>query len=131
MTEERPAAPPPGEPAYAPAPTRSNGAAITALVCGIIALLLSWIPAINLLAILLGIVALIAAFIGFGKAKEPGVGGRGMAIVGLILGLVSVIVAILVYVGLAAIFRDPDVQRGIEDIQGEIEEQLTELATEG
>jgi len=59
---------------------QSNGLAITSLIMGI----LSCIPGVGLLAILFGA-------LGMGKAKDPRVGGKGMAIVGILLGLVSVV----------------------------------------
>lgn len=73
----------PGSPAsygMAPTPKRSNGPAIGSLVCG----LLGCVPFITgLLAVILGIV-------GIRKTKDPHVGGKGLAIAGLILGIVSI-----------------------------------------
>lgn len=125
MTEDHPSAPPPGEPAHAPPPVqrRSNGGAITALVCGIIAILLFWIPGINLLAILLGLVAIVAGVVGLSRARDPYVGGKGMAVTGLVLGILALVLSVLVLVGLARFFGDPDVQR-------EFQERIQELQTE-
>lgn len=65
-----------------PAPARrGNGAAITALVCG----LLLCIP------FLTGLLAVIFGAVGLKKAREPGRGGKGLALTGLILGLVNLI----------------------------------------
>jgi hypothetical protein len=59
-------------------PSRGNGPAIASLVCG----LFSCIPVLgSLLAIVFG-------FVGIRKAGQPGVGGKGMAIAGIILGVV-------------------------------------------
>lgn len=60
-------------------PKKTSGAAITSLVCG----LLFCIPAIT------GLVAVITGFIGIKSTSRPNVTGRGMAITGLILGLLS------------------------------------------
>ncbi len=115
-----------GTPCYgggaAAAPQRSNGVAIAALVCGVVALLLSWLPGINLLSFLLGIAALICGAIGLSKAKDPAVGGRGLAIGGIVTGLLALVVAVLVYVGIARVFGDPDVQRQIQELQEQASE---------
>jgi hypothetical protein len=64
----------------APAP-RTNVPAIVSLICGI----LGCIPFItSLVAIILGIV-------GIKSANQPGTGGKGMAIAGLILGILGIL----------------------------------------
>src|SRR5688572_4588771 len=77
-----PQAPPP--PGFSPNPgpqgQQSNGLAITALIMGI----LSCIPGVGFLAILFGA-------LGMGKAKDPRIGGKGLAIVGIVLGLIGII----------------------------------------
>lgn len=66
---------------YADAPRRTNGPAIASLVLGI----LGCVPFLTgLLAILLGI-------FGIRKTRDPSVGGKGLAIAGVILGIVSVL----------------------------------------
>ena len=72
--------PPAGYPGAVPQGQQSNGLAITALIMGI----LSCIPGVGLLAILFGA-------LGIGKAKDPRVGGKGLAIVGIVLGLLSIV----------------------------------------
>lgn len=62
-------------------PARTSGAAIGSLICG----LLGCIPLItSLLAIVLGIV-------GIKSASRPGVSGKGLAIAGLILGVLGIL----------------------------------------
>src|SRR5271156_6556428 len=63
-----------------PASTRTSGAAITSLVCG----LLGCVPFVT------GLVAVITGIIGISATGNPAVRGRGMAIAGLILGLLSI-----------------------------------------
>lgn len=82
--------PPPGQmppnygapqPGYGVPATRTSGAAIASLICGI----LGCIPVItSLLAIILG-------FVGISATGKPGVSGRGLAIGGLILGIVGLL----------------------------------------
>jgi len=62
-----------------PGPSRVSAASITSLVCGLI----FCIPFVT------GIVAVITGFVGISVTGNPGVRGRGMAIAGLILGILS------------------------------------------
>jgi len=62
-----------------PAGTRTSAAAITSLVCG----LLLCIPVVT------GLIAVVTGIIGISATGNPAVKGRGMAIAGLILGLLS------------------------------------------
>lgn len=88
MSQQYP--PPPGQmppnygapqPGYGVPATRTSGAAIASLICGI----LGCIPVItSLLAIILG-------FVGLGATSKPGVTGRGLAIGGLLLGILGVL----------------------------------------
>lgn len=71
----------PGHPAAAVRPT--SGLAITSLVCGIAGALLFW----ALIPVLASIAAVITGHMALGQtSRDPGIGGRGLAITGLILG---------------------------------------------
>ena len=65
---------------YNPPPQQSNGPAIASLILGI----LGCVPLIT------GLLAVILGFVGLRKTRDPNVGGKGLAIVGLILGLLSI-----------------------------------------
>lgn len=72
-----------------PAPPRSNGLAITSLICGIVGLVL--IP------FFASVVAVITGHMGLNQIKrDPGVGGKGLAITGLVLGYVGVVFGLLI-----------------------------------
>lgn len=71
-----PAAPPPVQP-----PRRGNGAAVVSLVLGIF----GCIPEVT------GVLAIILGVIGLRRARDPNVGGKGLAAAGLTLGIVSVV----------------------------------------
>lgn len=62
-------------------PPRTSGAAIASLILGI----LGCVP------LLTGILAVILGFVGISATRKPNVGGRGLAIAGLILGLLSIV----------------------------------------
>jgi hypothetical protein len=100
---QAPAPPPP--PATAPQPaaapsqppavtTRTSGLAVASLVLGIVGIFLNFL---SILAIIFGGVAIAQT------SKNPNLKGKGMAIAGLILGIIIVIswIAILVWAGSA------------------------------
>lgn len=113
-----------GTPADRPVANRSNGAAIVAVVTGVLALLLSWIPLINLVAVLLGLVAVIAGVIGLRNASSPGVSGRGKAVTGIVTGVLALVLGILVYVGIASFITDnPEIQQELEQMEDQLQQQ--------
>jgi hypothetical protein len=89
--------PPPPQPyaGYAPPPTApKNGLGIAALVVAIIGLFTVFG------GLILGVVAVILGFIGWGRAKRGEATNGGVAIAGIVLGFLGVIVSI-VAIGLA------------------------------
>jgi hypothetical protein len=92
-----------GPPFGYPAAPRTNGMAVASLVCGLAGVLLSWFT--------FGIPSILAAvFGGVGlkqlRESETEASGKGMAIAGLVLGVLVLIPALLliVFVGAAGIF---------------------------
>ena len=67
-------------PSTAPGASRTNGMAIGSLVCG----LLFCVPFVT------GLAAIVLGFFGIKRANEPQVGGKGLAVTGLVLGVLSV-----------------------------------------
>lgn len=76
-----PITPPPLAYGLYPPQQRTNGPAIASLVCGIV----GCIPFLTSLA------AIILGVIGLRKARSPDVGGKSLAIVGLVLGIVGMV----------------------------------------
>src|SRR5688500_3084373 len=88
--------PPPPQPGYTPAPgapgapqaysmppqRQTSGAAVASLIFGI----LGCVPFVT------GLLAIILGFIGMRTTRDPKYSGRGMAVAGLILGLLSLVV---------------------------------------
>lgn len=84
----------PGQPyGGGPVPKRGKGMAVTALVLGVLGLLLSATIILLPLGALLGLIALILGLVASSKAKKGRAGGRAMAVIGWILGLLSLLVA--------------------------------------
>ena len=97
-----PPPPPFGAPyPYAPGQT-GNGYAVTALVLGLVSLFLSWFPGVDWV---LGALAIIFGAVGISTARRRGGAGRGMAIAGLVLGVVTAVLGIIfwavIYAGFA------------------------------
>lgn len=122
-------APPPQQPMppVYPQSQRTNGLAIAALVCGIFALLLSWIPFVNVLAFVLGLVAIGCGIAGIMKAGAPDVGQKGLAVGGLVTGILAVVLSVLILVGIAAIFSSEEFQEPFDRIiEGEDPQDVLE-----
>lgn len=99
--QQQPSAGYPSYPPYSgqapPRPSGSNGLAIAGFVLGLLALLTSWIPLLNILSIIIGVLGVILAAIGLAKAGKIG-SGKGLAIAGLVLGTLAVVFSIVVNV---------------------------------
>src|SRR5687767_4979964 len=111
MTQIPPTGPPPpqyppgtpGQPYGAPAPRKSNGPATASLVCGI----LGCVPFITSLA------AVVLGIVGIRKARDPNVGGKGLAIAGLILGILGLGTWGLFGGGIFALVKGTEAQREV------------------
>lgn len=104
--------PPPAEPAGAPAtnppaakPSKS-AAAITAMVLGIVAIVISPMPIINNFAFILGIIALIFAIVALVGTSKGRKSGKGFAITGLILSIVSLVIVLATQATYAAVLDE-------------------------
>lgn len=71
----------------------SNGLATTGGVLGIVGFVAGWIPLIGILfGLVIGILAIVFSGIGLSRSgRLPGQAGKGMAITGLVLGILIVI----------------------------------------
>jgi hypothetical protein len=96
--------PPPGAPA--PAPTQgSNGLAVAGFVLGILGFLGSFIPVVNIGAILLAVIGAVLAAVGLARSKSVRT-GKGLAIAGLVLSVLAVIIAIIIDVAVGSAVND-------------------------
>lgn len=81
----------------APPPRQyQNGVGLGALILGIIALLLSWIPFVGYVSVVLGVVGVVLAIVGFVNVRRGSANNPVVAIVGGILSLVAIVVPWLV-----------------------------------
>ncbi|WP_156037732.1 DUF4190 domain-containing protein, partial [Glycomyces tenuis] len=79
-----------------------NGLGTAALVCGIVALALALIPALNLFTWPLGVLAIVFGAVGWGRVNKGQATNKGQAITGLVLGIVSFFAFCLIYLLLGA-----------------------------
>jgi len=93
-------APPFGTPGYSGAP--KNGLGVAALVLGILGVMSSLL----VFGALLGVVAIVLGFLGRRRAKNGEATNGGSALAGVILGLLSLVVAAVVVVAFANVFGD-------------------------
>ncbi|MEV8052959.1 MULTISPECIES: DUF4190 domain-containing protein [Streptomyces] len=84
-----------GAPYGAPEPARSNGFAVTALVLGLIACLFFWTV---FGGFLFGLLALIFGILGTLRARQGRAPRKGMAIAGLVLGVLGLIGSVVVLI---------------------------------
>ncbi len=100
------------QPYYAPQPMfvesaqaagPRNGIGTAAGVLGIIAGVLMFIPFADYLAIVLGVLAVIFGAVGISRANRRGGLGKGMAVTGLVLGLIAVVVSVVLIIAFYAV----------------------------
>lgn len=112
--------PPPayGAPAYGsayPGPHQSpkNGMGIAALVLGVLSLF-SWFL---LIGGLLGLVAVLLGFLARGKVKRGEATNGGMALAGIITGVIGLLLTVAVVAGVAALFNSGEFSNLTECLQ--------------
>lgn len=101
-----PGYPPAGYPMYAvPVPMPRNGMGTAALVLGIIAVVLCWIP---WFVVILGALAIIFGGVGIARANQAQATNKSSAMAGLILGIISIAACFILwgalYATMSAIF---------------------------
>ena len=82
-----------------------NGFGVTALVCGILAVLFGLVPFLFFFAVPIGIVAVVFGLLGRGRAKRGEATNSGQALAGTICGSVGIVLSLawlVLVVGLAA-----------------------------
>jgi hypothetical protein len=116
------------------ATTDGNGTAIAAMVIGFLAvtftLLFFTLPA----GILFGIIAIVLGAVGIGKANSLGGLHKGLAVTGLVTGVLALILAgLIIWGGVAALNEAEQEFQGSPELQQQLDElrQQIEQATEG
>ncbi len=82
-------------PAQAVSAVPTNGTATAGFICGLVAIILIWIPWVSLIGIILGVIGLILSGLGLSQANKIAGSGRSMAIAGLVLSIIVVLIFII------------------------------------
>ncbi len=82
-----------GSSSYAPDASQSSGVGVGAMVCGIIGLILCWVPIVGL------ILSIVAVVLGSKGRKELPPDKRGMATAGFVMGIIGLVIAVIVLIG--------------------------------
>jgi hypothetical protein len=105
-------------------PAKTSAAAAFALVFGLSALICAIAVISAPVAVLFGIIAIILGIVGRGRAnREWHVTGGGVALSGIILGVLGLLLGGLIIAGVATFLSDPELQR---EVQQRIEQELEE-----
>ncbi|MDR0853495.1 MAG: DUF5067 domain-containing protein [Clostridiales Family XIII bacterium] len=80
-----------------------SGLAITGLVIGILAIIGSWIPLLNFVSLWFAIIAIGFSIAGLLISIKGTKGGKGIAIAGLVLSIVTIVLFIVMYAGASAL----------------------------
>jgi hypothetical protein len=94
-------------------PKKGAGLAIASMVLGIIALLLSWVPIVNNLAAVLGVIGLGLGIPALLRARRGTHGGKGVAITGLVTSAVAIALVIATQAFYSAVIDE--VERSIDE----------------
>ena len=81
-----------GQPIYVQTPAASNGIGTAGFVTGLLGLLFFWVPVIGVILALIGVVL---GGVGISAGKRAG-SGTGLAVAGLVLGIVALIPAFVI-----------------------------------
>lgn len=84
MSTQTPVPPDYGQPVQ-----QSTGFAVTSLVTGIVGLVFAWVP---FLGVVLGVIAVTFGGISLRRGQQGKAGGKGMAVAGLVTGILAVAV---------------------------------------
>ncbi|WP_326566610.1 DUF4190 domain-containing protein [Amycolatopsis rhabdoformis] len=110
-----------GQPVSAP----RNGFGITALVLGIIALVLCWTVWAG---IILGVLALIFGILGIKRANRGEATNKGASIAGLVTGVIGLVIGAVILIAIGSIFASVGSQ--ISDLQDCLKSATTTQAQE-
>lgn len=88
-------------PTYVQRTSKQVGMAVASMVLGILAILIGWIPVVGwFLGSIMALLAIVLGAIAMGNAnKRPAeFGGKGMAVTGLVLGIITIALGLLFWI---------------------------------
>ncbi len=103
---------------------KTSATAVLALLCGVLAffgvLSILFAP----IALPLAVLGLILGIVGIKKTKDPQVTGKALAIIGLVLSVLTLLLAVAALIGGFILFDDPSVISWMEDKLADVREDL-------
>ena len=112
----------PGQQPVQPYAPQSNGKALGALICGILAIVFSWLP---LVGIILGIVAIVLSVKAVKESGKDGkaTGGKACGIAGIVLSVIALVLWSVLGCATLAIIDEYEASGGdiVTDIQNDLE----------
>ena len=119
-----------------PKSTAGQGFGVAALILGILALLIAFIPCVGLFALIPGIIAIILAIVGLSQASSAN-GSKGVIIAGLVISVIGTIIAALWLIIFSAggsliekISTHPEFENVIEEVIDDISEDIDDVVDE-
>lgn len=103
----------------------TSGMAITSLVTGLIAVISSFVPLINILSFPFVILAIVFGIIGIAQVSKGTKAGKGLAVSGFVLGAIALIVTVVMYTTADA---DAPSNSSANTSSGQTETQVAEQA---
>jgi len=92
---------PPMQPNYQgpmPGAGKPSGMGVASMVLGIVSFAVCWIPVIHFLTYITAILAIVLGIVARGKVKQGTGGGGGMAMAGMVLGIVYLSIVAIVWI---------------------------------
>ncbi len=93
---------------------KTSAAAATALAIGAAAFVLTLLVLFFPVALILGVIGLLLGIVGFRATKKPGITGKGVALVGILLSLVSIVFGAVYAAGVVTVLNDEAAVNRIE-----------------
>jgi hypothetical protein len=108
-------------------PAKTSAAAAFALIFGVVALFSALTALLAPLAVVFGVLAIILGFVGMRMASHPGITGKGVAIGGLVLGVLGLLLGAVLVAGAVTVLND---DRQVDRIERELDRLRDNLPTE-
>ena len=105
---------------------KTSAAAVFALVFGLAALFCALTAILSPLAVLFGLIGLVLGIVGLGKARRPGVTGKGVAVGGLVMSLLGLLLGAAVIAGLSVLIND---EARLDQLQSRLDDLRNDLPT--
>ena len=105
---------------------KTSAAAVFSLVFGLAALFCALTAVLSPLAVVFGLIGLVLGAAGLGRAKRPGVTGRGVAVGGLVTALLGLLLGAAVIIGFGVLIND---EARLDQLQSRLDELRGDLPT--